>query len=167
MTETQQKQNIAVVLCDNHSNGELEKILTEKWSPKEVPVHTGWENVLSADGAQPAVTHCLVVAVMSALRDETLQNAVKGLKALLAKGCKAGLLVVEPFDFETAGKTMENTLLEQLKGSALDFVEIRGMDDYARSGDLPKGFSEFFDAVYTDIAEASVAVVGKEWGEIV
>ena len=164
MTETQQKQNIAVVLCDNHSNGELEKILMERWSPKEVPVHTGWESVIPADGAQPAVTHCLVVAVMSALRDATLQHAVEGIKALLAKGCKAGLLVVEPFDFETAGKTMENTLLEQLKGSPLDFVEIRGMDDYARSGNLPKGFTEFFDAVYSDIAEASAAVVEKEWG---
>ncbi len=167
MNQTQQKQSFAVVLCDNHSNGELEKKLTEKWSPENVAVHTGWNAVLPADDAQPAVTHCLVVAVMSALRDETLKNAVEGIKALLAKGCKVGLLVVEPFDFETAGKTLENTLLEQLEGSALDFVEIRGMDDYARSGDLPKGFTEFFDAVYTDIAEASAAVVEKEWGEIV
>ena len=164
MTETQPKQNFAVVLCDDHSHGQLEKILTEKWSQKNVPVHTGWEAVLPADGTQPAVTHCLVVAVMSALRDATLQHAVEGIKALLAKGCKAGLLVVEPFDFETASKTMENTLLEQLKGSALDFVEIRGMDDYASSGDLPKGFIEFFDAVYADIAETSAAVVEKEWG---
>lgn len=163
MNQTQQIQNIAVVLCDNHSNGELEKILTERWTPKNVPVHIGWEAVLPADVAQPAVTHCLVVAVMSALLDETLQHAVEGLRALLAKGCKAGLLVVEPFDFETAGKTMENTLLAQLKGSALDFVEIRGMDDYARSGDQPKGFTEFFDAVYADIAETSAAVVEKEW----
>ncbi len=163
MTETQQIQNIAVVLCDNHSHGQLEKILKEKCAAPNVAVHTGWNAVLPADNAQPAVTHCVVVAVMSALRDETLQNAVEGIKALLAKGCKAGLLVVEPFDFETAGKTMENTLLEQLKGSALDFVEIRGMDDYARSGDLPKGFAEFFDAVYSDIAEASAAVVEKEW----
>jgi hypothetical protein len=163
MTETQQKQNIAVVLCDNHSNGELEKILTERWTPKNVPVHIGWEAVLPADAAQPAVTHCLVVAVMSALRDETLQHAVKGLKALLAKGCKAGMVLVEPFGFEEAGKELETRLLEQLEDSALDFVEIRGMDDYARSGDLPKGFTEFFDAVYADIAEASVAVVEKEW----
>lgn len=163
MTETQQKQNLAVVLCDDHSHGQLEKILKEKCAAPNVAVHTGWNAVLPADDAQPAVTHCLVVAVMSALLDETLQHAVEGIKAMLAKGCKAGLLVVEPFDFETAGKTMENTLLEQLKGSALDFVEIRGMDDYARSGDLPKGFTEFFDAVYADIAEASAAVVEKEW----
>lgn len=163
MTETQQKQSLAIVLCDDHSHGQLEKILKEKCAAPNVAVHTGWNAVLPADGAQPAVTHCLVVAVMSALRDETLQNAVEGIKALLAKGCKAGLLVVEPFDFETAGKTMENTLLEQLKGSALDFVETRGMDDYARSGDQPKGFTEFFNAVYTDIAETSDVVVEKEW----
>ena len=164
MTETQQKQNIAVVLCDNHSNGELEKILTERWTPKNVPVHIGWEAVLPADGAQPAVTHCLVVAVMSALHDETLQHAVEGIKAMLAKGCKAGLLVVEPFDFETAGKTMENTLLEQLKDSALDFVETRSMDDYAKAGGQPKGFAEFFDAVYADIAATTQKAVADNWG---
>ena len=163
MTETQQKQNLAVVLCDDHSHGQLEKILKEKCAAPNVAVHTGWNAVLPADVAQPAVTHCLVVAVMSALLDETLQHAVEGLRALLAKGCKAGLLVVEPFDFETAGKTMENTLLEQLKGSALDFVETRSMDDYAKAGDQPKGFTEFFDAVYSDIAETSAAVVEKEW----
>ena len=167
MTETQQKQSFAIVLCDDHSHGQLEKILKEKCAAPNVAVHTGWNAVLPADDAQPAVTHCLVVAVMSALRDETLQHAVEGIKAMLAKGCKAGLLVVEPFDFETAGKTMENTLLEQLKGSALDFVETRSMDDYAKDGGQPKGFSEFFDAVYSDIAETSAAVVGKEWGEIV
>ena len=163
MTGTQLKHNIAVVLCDNHSNGELEKILTEKWSPENVPVHTGWESVLPADGAQPAVTHCLVVAVMSALRDETLQHAVEGVKALLAKGCKAGMVLVEPFGFEEAGKELETRLLEQLKGSALDFVETRSMDDYTKAGGQPKGFSEFFDAVYSDIAEATAAVVEKEW----
>lgn len=167
MNQTQQKQSFAIALCDDHSHGQLEKILKEKCAAPNVAVHTGWNAVLPADDAQPAVTHCLVVAVMSALLDATLQNAVEGIKALLAKGCKAGLLVVEPFDFETAGKTMENTLLEQLKGSALDFVETRSMDDYAKAGGQPKGFSEFFDAVYSDIAEATAAVVGKEWGEIV
>ncbi len=167
MTETQQKQSFAIVLCDDHSHGQLEKILTEKWSPKVVPVQTAWENVLPADGAQPAVTHCLVVAVMSALRDETLQNAVEGIKALLAKGCKAGMVLVEPFGFEEAGKELETRLLEQLEGSALDFVETRSMDDYAKAGGQPKAFSEFFDAVYSDIAEASATVVEKEWGEIV
>ena len=167
MTETQQIHNIAIVLCDDHSHGQLEKILKEKCAAQNVAVHTGWNAVLPADNAQPAVTHCLVVAVMSALRDETLQNAVEGIKALLAKGCKVGLLVVEPFDFETAGKTMEDSLLEQLKGSALDFVETRSMDDYAKDGGQPKGFSEFFDAVYTDIAEASATVVEKEWGVVV
>ena len=167
MTETQQKQNLAVVLCDDHSHGQLEKILKEKSAAQNVAVHTGWNAVLPADDAQPAVTHCVAVVVMSALRATTMDSAVEGIKALLAKGCKAGLLVVEPFDFETAGKTMENTLLEQLKGSPLDFVEIRGMDDYARSGDLPKGFSEFFDAVYSDIAETSAAVVEKEWAVVI
>ena len=156
-------QNIAIVLCDDHSHGQLEKILKEKCTAPNVPVHTGWESVLSSDDEQPAVTHCLVVAVMSALRDETLEHAVEGIKALLAKGCKAGMVLVEPFDFETAGKTMENTLLEQLKGSALDFVEIRGMDDYARSGDLPKGFTEFFDSVYSDIVATTQKAVADNW----
>ena len=164
MTETQQIQNIAVVLCDNHSHGQLEKILKEKCVAPNVAVHTGWNAVLPADGAQPAVTHCVAVVVMSALLDATLQNAVKGLKALLAKGCKAGLLVVEPFDFETAGKTMEDSLLEQLKGSALDFVETRSMDDYAKAGGQPKCFSEFFDAVYADIAATTQKAVADNWG---
>ena len=101
---------------------------------------------------------------MSALRATTMDSAVKGLKALLAKGCKAGLLVVEPFDFETAGKTMENTLLEQLEDSALDFVETRSMDDYAKAGGQPKAFSEFFDAVYADIAAATQKNVADNWG---
>ncbi|MBO7540408.1 MAG: hypothetical protein J6T33_01965 [Bacteroidales bacterium] len=167
MTEIQQKQNIAIVLCDDHSHGQLEKILTEKWFPKNVPVHTGWEAVLPAGGTQPAVTHCLVVAVMSALLDETLQHAVEGVKALLAKGCKAGMVLVEPFGFEEAGKELATRLLEQLEDSALDFVETRSMDDYAKAGGQPKGFMEFFDAVYFDIAETSARVVEKEWGGMV
>ena len=163
MTETQQKQNIAIVLCDDHSHGELEKILKEKCATPNVAVHTGWNAVLPADGAQAAVTHCVAVVVMSALRATTMDSAVKGLKALLAKGCKAGMVLVEPFGFEEAGKELETRLLEQLKGSALDFVETRSMDDYTKAGGQPKGFSEFFDAVYSDIAEATAAVVEKEW----
>ena len=164
MTETQQKQSLAIVLCDDHSHGQLEKILKEKCAAPNVAVHTGWNAVLPADDAQPTVTHCVAVVVMSALRATTMDSAVKGLKALLAKGCKAGLLVVEPFDFETAGKTMENTLLEQLKGSALDFVETRSMDDYTKAGGQPKGFSEFFDAVYADIAATTEKNVADNWG---
>ena len=164
MTETQQKQSFAIVLCDNHSNGQLEKILKEKCAAPNVAVHTGWNAVLPADDAQPAVTHCVAVVVMSALRDETLQHAVEGIKALLAKGCKAGLLVVEPFGFEEAGKELETRLLEQLEGSALDFVETRSMDDYAKAGGQPKAFSEFFDAVYADIAATTQKNVADNWG---
>ena len=166
MNTTQQMQNIAVVLCDDHSHGELEKILKEKWSPKEVPVHTGWENVLPADGAQPAVTHCLVVAVMSALRDETLQNAVEGIKALLAKGCKAGMVLVEPFAFEETGVKMQVRLLESLGGCKMDFVETRSMEAFSNASDEPKTFSEFFDAVYADILGATEKAVAENWGEV-
>lgn len=164
MTETQQKQNFAVVLCDDHSHGQLEKILKEKCAAQNVAVHTGWNAVLPADNAQPAVTHCVAVVVMSALRATTMDSAVKGLKALLAKGCKAGMVLVEPFGFEEAGKELETRLLEQLEGSALDFVETRSMDDYAKAGGQPKGFSEFFDAVYADNAAATQKNVADNWG---
>lgn len=167
MTETQQKQNFAVVLCDDHSHGQLEKMLKEKCAAQNVAVHTGWNAVLPADNAQPAVTHCVAVVVMSALLATTMDSAVKGLKALLAKGCKAGMVLVEPFGFEDAGKELETRLLEQLEDSPLDFVETRSMDDYAKAGGQPKAFSEFFDAVYADIAAASATVVEKEWGVVV
>ena len=61
MNQTQQKQSFAIVLCDDHSHGQLEKILKEKCAAQNVPVHTGWNAVLPADNAQPAVTHCVAV----------------------------------------------------------------------------------------------------------
>ncbi len=163
MDQTQQKQSLAIVLCDDHSHGQLEKILKERCAAKTVAVHNCWQAVLPDGDVQPAVTHCVAVMVMSALRAETMAQAVRGIKTLLAHGCKAGMVLVEPFDFEEAGKALETRLLEQLKGSTLDFVDTRKMDDYAKAGGQSQAFAEFFDAVYSDIAATTQKAVADNW----
>ena len=159
MNTTQQKQKLVVVLCDNHSHGQLEKILKDTWEGRNVPVLTNWE-------ALAPCTHCLVVAVMSAMEEATLQSISHNIPMLLPKGCKVGMVLVEPFAFEEAGAKMQVRLLESLGGCKMDFVETRSMDDYAKAGGQLKGLREFFAAVYADILGATEKAVAENWGEV-
>ena len=159
MNTTQQKQKLVVVLCDNHSHGQLEKILKDTWEGRNVPVLTNWE-------ALAPCTHCLVVAVMSAMEEATLQSISHNIPMLLSKGCKVGMVLVEPFAFEEAGAKMQVRLLESLGGCTMDFVETRSMEAFSNASDEPKGFSEFFDAVYSDIVATTQKAVAENWGVV-
>jgi len=159
MNTTQQKQNLAVVLCDNHSHGQLEKILKDIWEGRNVPISTNWE-------ALAPCTHCLVVAVMSAMEEATLQSISHNIPMLLSKGCKVGMVLVEPFAFEEAGAKMQARLLESLGGCKMDFVATRSMEAFSNASDEPKGLREFFAAVYADILGATEKAVAENWGEV-
>lgn len=158
MITTQQKQNLAVVLCDNHSHGQLEKILKDTWEGRNVPVFTNWDTLAPC-------THCLVVAVMSAMEEATLQSISRNIPMLLSKGCKVGMVLVEPFAFEEAGAKMQARLLESLGGCKMDFVETRSMEALSNSSDEPKGLREFFADVYAEILGATEKAVAENWGD--
>lgn len=155
MNTTQQKQNLAILLCDSHSHGKIEQMLKESWTDSNVPVLTNWESFAP-------YTHCLVVAVMSAMSPDDRQSLLANTQSLCATGCSVGMVLVEPFTFEVADSKVVSDFRKQLEACGLAFLEVRSMESSATGGE-PKGLNDFLNTVYADVVSATQKAVAENW----
>lgn len=158
MSKTQQNPNLAILLCDSHSHGKIEKMLNESWTDRNVPVLTNWEFLAT-------YTHCLVVAVMSAMSPDDRQSLLANTRTLCATGGSVGMVLVEPFAFEVADAKVVSDFRKQLEACGLVFLEIRSMETSANADSEPKDFNDFFNTVYADVVTATQKVVVENWGK--
>ena len=157
MNTTQQNQKLAILLCDSHSHGTIEQMLKESWTDRNVPVLTNWE-------ALAPYTHCLVVAVMSAMSPDDRQSLLANTRTLCATGCSVGMVLVEPFAFEVADAKVVSDFRKQLETCGLAFLDARSMESSA-IGSETKGLNDFLNTVYADVVTATRYAVADNWGE--